>query len=41
MVQQVHEDDEVSVSEEEQKELSMDFLKKSLAAITEIMDQFA
>ncbi|XP_067119167.1 tigger transposable element-derived protein 1-like [Centruroides vittatus] len=39
--QQVHEDDEISVSEdEEQKELSPDFLKKSLATITEIMDQF-
>ncbi|XP_067121983.1 tigger transposable element-derived protein 1-like [Centruroides vittatus] len=39
--QQVHEDDEISVSEdEEQKELSTDFLKKSLASITEIMDQF-
>ena len=39
--QQVHEDDEISVSEdEEQTELPTDFLKKSLATITEIMDQF-
>ena len=39
--QQVREDDEISVSEdEEQTELATDFLKKSLASITEIMDQF-
>lgn len=37
----MHEDDEISVSEDEkQKELSRDFLKKNLATITEIMDQF-
>lgn len=39
--QQVHEDDQVSVFEDdEQKELLKKCLKENLATITEIMDQF-
>ncbi|KAK2578211.1 hypothetical protein KPH14_000945 [Odynerus spinipes] len=39
--QQVHKDDEFSVSEdEEQKELATNFLKTSLTTIVDIMDQF-
>ena len=41
LVEQVHEDDEISVSgDEEQTDFSTDFLIKSLTTITEIMDWF-
>lgn len=41
LVEQMHKDDEIGVSEDEERnKLSADFLQNSLATVTEIMDQF-